>query len=169
MFFRNKSLYLFYVITGLSVLTIVWVLQYGFGFLPCPLCYYQRYPWWLLVMLGLFGWLLSSFYQEKDNERDNYRGFLLILGMAVMIFSATLAAYHAGIEWKFWAGPSTCSAINMTDPTAQGIDDFFNAAKVVRCDQAALVVAGLSLSGWNFVISFFMLAYLSFLLFAKKR
>ncbi len=120
-------------------------------------------------MLGLFGWLLSSFYQEKDSQRDNYRGFLLILGMAVMIFSATLAAYHAGIEWKWWAGPSTCSAINMTDPTAQSIDDFFNAAKVVRCDQAALVVAGLSLSGWNFVISFFMLAYLSFLLFAKKR
>ena len=158
-------LFLLYIILGLGILTSVWVLQYGFGFLPCPLCYYQRYPWWLMLFLGLIAWLLNFLYRE----RDSHRGFLLIMGIVIMLFSMMLAAYHAGVEWKFWAGPKTCSSVNMLDPLAKTVDDFFKSANVVSCDKPAVVFLGLSLSGWNFVASSLVATYLLTLLFAKKR
>ncbi|MDI9314378.1 MAG: disulfide bond formation protein B [Hydrotalea sp.] len=162
---KTPPLFLTYIVFGLGILTSVWVLQYGFGFLPCPLCYYQRYPWWLMLFLGLFSCLLNIVYRQ----RDSHRFFILTLGVFVMLFSMMLAAYHAGVEWQFWPGPKSCSSVNMLDPMAKSVDDFFNAANVVSCNKPAVVFLGLSLSGWNFVASTLVAIYLLTLLFAKKR
>ena len=73
----------------------------------------------------------------------------------VLIFaaSAVFGAYHAGVEWGFWAGPTECTgALNR----AASVEDFvkqLQTVKVVRCDSAALRILGLSLAGWNAIIS----------------
>jgi disulfide bond formation protein DsbB len=70
-----------------------------------------------------------------------------------MLCSAALGAYHAGVEWHFWAGPTDCSG-PMTDFTAQGpLLDQLRSIRVVRCDEAAWRFLGISLAGYNVLIS----------------
>ena len=72
----------------------------------------------------------------------------------LFVGGAILSLYHAGVEWKLWAGPTQCSGA-MAAPAAVG--DFLkqlNSVTVVRCDEAALEVFGLSLAAWNAVVAF---------------
>ena len=67
--------------------------------------------------------------------------------------SALFGAYHAGVEWGFWPGPSDCTG---TLEKAGSVTDFMKqlqTTKVVRCDAVAIRILGLSLAGWNAVIS----------------
>ena len=67
--------------------------------------------------------------------------------------SAIFGAYHAGVEWGFWPGPTECTGALQR---AASVTDFLKqleSVKVVRCDSAALRILGLSLAGWNAVIS----------------
>jgi disulfide bond formation protein DsbB len=78
---------------------------------------------------------------------------LLSLLALVFLVSAGLAAYHAGVEWGFWPGPSACTG-QYTAPAST--DDFLkslDAGASVRCDEAAIRVLGLSLAGWNMLAS----------------
>ena len=79
----------------------------------------------------------------------------LVTGILALIFAASvvLGAYHAGVEWGFWAGPTECTGAL---DRAASVSDFLKqleTVKVVRCDSAALRILGLSLAGWNAVIS----------------
>jgi disulfide bond formation protein DsbB len=69
----------------------------------------------------------------------------------VWIGSAVFGAYHAGVEWKFWPGPDTCGG------SLSGILPDLS-KPVVACDAAAIRILGLSLAGWNAVISLAMAA-----------
>ena len=78
-------------------------------------------------------------------------GFAL-LGL-LFVACTGLSLYHAGVEWKLWAGPTACSGA-ITAPAAVG--DFLkqlNSVTVVRCDEAALQVLGLSLATWNALVA----------------
>ena len=78
-------------------------------------------------------------------------GFLAII--AAMLVSAALGAYHAGVEWHWWPGPTDCSG-PMTDFTANGpLLNQLQSIRVVRCDEAAWRFLGLSLAGYNVLIS----------------
>ena len=77
-------------------------------------------------------------------------------------------AYHAGVEWGFWPGPTECTGAL---PRAATVEDFLKqlqTVKVVRCDSAALRILGLSLAGWNAVISVGLAALAVFGLRAKS-
>jgi disulfide bond formation protein DsbB len=70
-----------------------------------------------------------------------------------MLWNAGLAAYHAGIEWKFWSGPQDCSGpINNTGAAADLLKKLQN-IHIVRCDEAAWRFLGLSLAGYDVLIS----------------
>ena len=81
--------------------------------------------------------------------------------MVVFAYGAYLAAYHAGAEWKWWPGPTTCSGGGSSALTASSMSDLLNGAKVKppQCDKAAWVWLGLSMAGWNFLISLGLIAY----------
>ena len=71
-----------------------------------------------------------------------------------MIVSAGLGIHHAGVEWGFWAGPSDCGGA--AAPAAGNVGDFLNqlqTTRVVNCAEAAWRFLGLSLAGWNVLIS----------------
>lgn len=154
-----------FLAVGLMVLSSVWYLQYGLGYKPCHLCYFQRYPWWLIISIGLFGYLLHFLRFSSAGVRN----IILTLGLGTMLFSMGLAAYHAGVEWHWWRGPNTCTGVNLLEPLAQSVDDFFKSGNIVSCETPALIFLGLSLSGWNFIVSLVVFFYISFLLFAAKR
>ncbi len=123
-----------------------WFFQYGLGFQPCPLCYEQRYPYYFGVPLAL---LLILGESAGSRRRVLLGGLLALTGL--MLWNAVLGGYHAGIEWKWWAGPPDCSG-SFQNPGRDLIKNL-QSIRVVRCDEAAWRFLGLSLAGYNALIA----------------
>jgi disulfide bond formation protein DsbB len=123
-----------------------WIFE-AFDYLPCELCLKQRWAYYTGVPLAAVTTLAAA----AGQKRLAGAGFALLT--LVFIGSAIFGAYHAGVEWGFWPGPTDCTG-NLSK--ASSMDDFMNqlaTVKVVRCDAVAIRIMGLSLAGWNAVIS----------------
>ena len=123
-----------------------WIFEAA-GYLPCELCLKQRWAYYggvpLACLTTLAAWRGPRWLA----------GAGLILLALLFLGSAVFGAYHAGVEWGFWQGPTDCTG-NLSK--ASSMDDFMrqlNTVKVVRCDAVAIRILGLSLAGWNAVIS----------------
>jgi disulfide bond formation protein DsbB len=117
------------------------------GYVPCELCLAQRWPYYLGVPLaGLVALIAFS-----------GPAWLLPLGFSALALvfgaSAIFGAYHAGVEWRFWPGPSACTGPLQPAGSAAEFFSQLESVRVVRCDEPALKILGLSLAGWNAVIS----------------
>ncbi|MDR1828122.1 MAG: disulfide bond formation protein B [Methylobacteriaceae bacterium] len=117
--------------------------QFVLGIAPCELCYQQRYAYYGAIVLCA----AASFAPERF-----HRPVFLILAL-MFAATAVLAAYHAGVEWKFWAGPTTCAApLGAEDPFAD-LEDILNKPMALpSCSEASWRFLGLSLAGWNALI-----------------
>jgi disulfide bond formation protein DsbB len=116
------------------------------GYAPCPLCLQQRYAYYLAIPLLLLGLLCTA------RERPIPAAILFAVVAAAFLANAVLAGYHAGAEWKFWPGPDTCAAAGEPLTSGGGLLKDLETTHVVRCDEAALRILGLSLAGWNVLI-----------------
>jgi disulfide bond formation protein DsbB len=122
------------------------------GLIPCQLCYLQRQPYYLALPVALALVLLPA----PDAVR---RGGLAVLALTFLV-SAGLGAYHAGVEWGFWLGPSDCGGA--AAPAASGMGDFLKqleTMRVVSCTEAAGRFLGLSMAGWNALVSLALAAF----------
>lgn len=120
------------------------------GFAPCPLCLMQRYAYYVAIPTLFLALLLSS---------SGARGFaaaIFVLVALAFIANAGLGAYHAGAEWKFWPGPDSCSGSSLIAGSAGDLVKSLSTTRVVRCDEAAWRMFGLSFAGWSAVISLFL-------------
>jgi disulfide bond formation protein DsbB len=125
-----------------------WYFQYVLKYPPCPLCLEERLPYYIVIPLSL---LLAIAAFVRAPRALVAVGFLAII--AAMLVSVALGAYHAGVEWLWWPGPTDCSG-PITDFTAKGaLLDQLRSIRVVRCDEAAWRFLGLSLAGYNALIS----------------
>ena len=122
--------------------------QYVVGLAPCPLCYEQRYAFY--IGLGLTGLLALG---AKHGASGKVIAAGLIVLAAIMLWNAGLGVYHAGIEWKFWQGPAECSGGLAPLGGPGGLLRQLQTATVVRCDEAAWRLFGISLPGWNVLVS----------------
>ncbi len=123
-------------------------IEHVLGVKPCDLCLTQRIPYYAGVPLALgVAWLA---FGRPSGALP--RAGLALLGLLFLV-SAGLGAYHAGVEFGWWPGPSGCTgAIAMP----AGMGDFLKqleTVRVVRCDEVAFRVFGLSLAAWNAIIS----------------
>lgn len=126
------------------------VFEHVFGYVPCKLCLIQRNPYYIGIPLGLLAALLPARYT---------RAGLSLLAL-VFLVSAGLGAYHSGVEWGFVAGPSDCGG--GSGAGAGNVGDFLNqlqTTRVVSCTEAAWRFLGLSLAGWNLLISLALAAF----------
>jgi disulfide bond formation protein DsbB len=142
----------------------VWYFQYVLKLPPCPLCLEERLPYHIVVPLSL---LLAIAAIVRAPRALIVVGFLAIV--AAMLASAALGAYHAGVEWRWWPGPTDCSG-PITDFTAKGpLLGQLQSIHVVRCDEAAWRFLGLSLAGYNVLISLALAAIAALGLAAHKE
>lgn len=123
-----------------------YVSEYGFGLFPCEMCWWQRWPHFAAVGLALASFLLPP---KK-----------LWVALAALAISASgfIGAFHAGVEYHWWDGITNCT----------GTPDPF-ALNVVRCDEAAWRFLGISLAGWNALLSIGSAIAIWVLLLAKER
>jgi disulfide bond formation protein DsbB len=133
---------------GAAAILGAYFFEYVVKLAPCPLCLEQRVPYYLAIPLALV--VLVAAVAKAPR-------WVLLTGLAViaaaMLWNAGLGTYHAGIEWKWWAGPQGCAG-PLSDLGAGGnlLQQLEN-INVVRCDEAAWRFLGLSLAGWNVLIS----------------
>ena len=127
-------------IGGALASQVVWGLQ------PCKLCLWQRWPFYLGLPLAALTALVPAGTRRRR---------LGLAGLALLFLASVgLGGFHAGVEWGWWAGPSDCGGAAMSE--AASVDDFLSVlqrTRVVSCTDAAIRVLGLSLAGWNAVIS----------------
>ena len=114
---------LFIFIVSVCVVIFVHYLEY-IGFTPCQLCIYQRWPWYLIIFLSL----ISIFYNKKVYPYNKFIIFMIFVG------SAAYAGWHAGIEWAFWEGPTTCATgTNKIESHNNLLENIQNIQSFVSC------------------------------------
>ncbi|MGB5184849.1 MAG: disulfide bond formation protein B [Xanthobacteraceae bacterium] len=135
-------------VLSLTTLAGAWFFEYVLKLAPCPLCLEQRIPYHVIVPLSL---LLGIAALARAPRK------LLLVGFAAIAIAAgcnvVLGIYHAGVEWHWWAGPADCSGPLTDLRTGGSLLDQLHAVHVVRCDEAAWRFLGLSLAGYNVLIS----------------
>lgn len=125
------------LLTPAALLGGALVSQYLFGLPPCEMCWWQRYPHGAALVLGLAAFVLRS-------------DWLVRLAALAILVSGAIGGYHAGVEYGWWEGLTRCAtgALANGDPLASIMN-----APVIRCDVAPWSLWGISLAGWNFLIS----------------
>jgi disulfide bond formation protein DsbB len=125
-----------------------WFFQYQLGYAPCPLCYQQRIPYYFAIPLGLLLGVIAIYGSRKQLLR--YGLYLLAL---VLMVSAGMGVYHAGVEWGFWQGPTSCAASAPSSAPIGNILESLGKVRAVPCNEAAWRLFGISLAGYNALIS----------------
>ena len=148
-----------------ATLAGAWFFQLVLDIRPCPLCLEQRYAYYLAVPLAL----LVAFVASRDAPRPVLLAGLALLALAALA-NAWLGGYHAGVEWKFWQGPTDCSGPIVDLGSAGNLLQRLETEKVIRCDEVQWRFLGLSLAGYNVLISLLMaaVALWGFVASAKK-
>jgi disulfide bond formation protein DsbB len=131
---------------SLAILAAVWIFQ-ALGYQPCELCLTERYAFYAAAPLAAVTAVLAS----RSTRGLARAGFALLA--AAFVANAALAAYHVGVEYHWWAGPSACTGGLTGSVDVNNLVKALNSVKVVRCDEVQLRIAGLSLAGWNVLAS----------------
>ncbi len=146
---------------GAATLVGAWVFEYGFNIRPCPLCLQQRYGYYFTIP---FAALLAYFAPRGLARPLVLAGFALII--TVMAANGALGVYHSGIEWGWWKGAAECSGGIGDLGGGNLLEELRNTSvKVVRCDEVQWRFLGLSLAGYNALIS----ALMALIAFAGMR
>lgn len=135
-------------------ISAAWIFELVFGYVPCKLCLWQRWPYYLGIPL-----IVLALLSMNDGRLGLARG---LAGLVALTFAVSLGlgVYHAGVEWKFWAGPADCGGrIFSGPPSVQDFAKSLESARVVSCTDAPWRLLWLSFAGWNALISAVLTAF----------
>ncbi len=141
-----------------TLLAGAFLFEYVGDMAPCSLCIWQRW-----AHVAVIGCALFSLGFGKDMPNRLRVG--LVITMIAALSSVSIAGYHAGVEWQLWAGPGGCTAALNSGADSADLVDSLLATPVVRCDDVPWSLFGLSMAGWNMLLSvdIMALAILSFI------
>ena len=137
----KKQLITLASLSSMAVILAAYYFEYIVGLFPCRLCYWQRYPHFVNILILP----LIYFFPIRS---------LIFIGMGSMLASTALAFFHVGVEQKYWQGPNSCSYASIEGLTTDQLLDKIMSAPIVRCDEIAWELMGISMAGWNILISF---------------
>lgn len=133
---------------GSAGLLIAALMFQAAGYAPCDLCILQRWPHLVAALIAAATWFLHL-----------PRRLMAVLGAATAMVAVGLAFYHTGVEQKWWPGPADCTgAGNIRTMSVQDLVAQIQAAPVVRCDDIAFSLFGVSMAGWNALASSVLVA-----------
>ncbi|WGM39014.1 disulfide bond formation protein B [Caulobacter sp. NIBR1757] len=153
------------LLSALLMLAIAHGFEAFLGLMPCTLCLKAREVYWVAAAVAV----VAIVVRRTPWARRTAPWFDLALGL-IFLFGAGLAFYHSGVEWKWWPGPTTCSGGGGgAGSSAAGVSDLLAGghAKAPRCDEVLWSFLGLSMAGWNIVVSL-KLAVWSFIAAANE-
>jgi len=132
-----------WIVTALAfaALCVAWLAQYAFGLAPCELCYWQRYAYWVVIAFGLIATVFG--------RRPKTRKFWLTLTGLALLGVAGISIFHVGVEQGWWKGTSACVGVSTVGMTPEQAAEAIMNAPVVRCDEPAFVLFGISMAGYD--------------------
>ncbi|ESW61158.1 MAG: dihydroneopterin aldolase [Rhodobacter sp. CACIA14H1] len=128
-----------------ALLAGAFAFQYLGGLAPCQLCLWQRWPHAAAILAGLLALVIT---------RGTPGRLLPLLGALAALASAGIGVFHVGVEEKWWEGLASCTAGSISGiSTADLLDPNVDVGAVVRCDEIAWQMFGISMAGWNVILS----------------
>ena len=134
--------------------------QYLGGLHPCEMCYWQRWPHGAAIVLAALAFTASA-----SSGRSRLLTLLAALAIAV---SGVIGVYHAGVELGIFEGITTCTAV-ATGGTTEELLRQITQATIIRCDQVQFSFLGISMAGWNAILSLGGAAVVLWLLAKARR
>jgi len=125
---------------SIAVLCSAFFFEYVLGYSACKMCIWQRWPHLLAVLIGLI--ILATRLK-----------ILSIFGALSALTTAGIGFYHAGVEYRLWSGPSSCTSNINTEISASDLLNQILDAPIVRCDDVVWDLFGISMAGWNGILS----------------
>ncbi len=122
-----------------------YISQYGFGLYPCEMCWWQRYPHFVALAFG------GLAVMQMLRGQGGARAFAMLAAASVAV-SGLIGGFHAGVEYGWWEGVTACTSAVTPEPGESYLDAIMR-APIVRCDVAPWEMFGVSLAGYNFLIS----------------
>jgi disulfide bond formation protein DsbB len=116
--------------------------QYIGGLFPCEMCWWQRWPHFAAVAIAGLAFVVGN---------AGYRRALVALAALAIATSGAIGGFHAGVEYGWWEGLTACTS--MVSGTGDDLLKSIMGAPLVRCDVAPWTLAGISLAGYNFLLS----------------
>lgn len=128
-----------------AVLASAYAFQHLGGLQPCVLCLYQRWPWWIALGLCVAAVLLRG--------RGKAPTALAALASLTILVGAGIAVFHVGVEQQWWPGLASCGGVSGAPLTLEALKQQILNAPVVRCDEVAWSLFGISMAGYNALVS----------------
>jgi disulfide bond formation protein DsbB len=140
------------LIVSVAMLATAHVFE-NMGYAPCTLCLRQREVYWTAIIVAV---LALAFARGKGAKVAWAFDALLAL---VFLYGAGLAAFHSGVEFKWWPGPAECASTGAA-ASAEALDALLNGAKIrpPACDEPNWWFLGLTMANWNTLVSLGLVA-----------
>ncbi|WP_276714586.1 disulfide bond formation protein B [Pseudooceanicola nitratireducens] len=130
---------------SLALLLGAFAFQHIGGLAPCKLCLWQRWPHAAAIAIGALALALGN-------------RVLAWLGALAALATVGIGIFHTGVERGWWEGPSTCTSSGMGNLSADELFDKIMNAPLIRCDEVAWSMLGLSMASWNAIIALVLAA-----------
>ena len=128
-----------------ALLAGAWGSQLIGHLVPCEMCHWQRWPHYAALGIAALAFVVPG--------RGAQRGLVLLATIAIAI-SGAIGVAHAGVEYHWWQGFTACtSTVVGSGGTAEEMLARIMAAPIVRCDVAQWTLFGVSLAGFNAILS----------------
>ena len=157
----EQNLLIFLLSSSILALVLVYISQYFFGLLPCQLCFWQRKPFFAIIILSM---LFLSIPQLKK-----YQNWGIKIVVLLLLVNSFIAFYHFGVEQKWFLGLESCSSFALDANNIEELRLALENTKAVRCDIPQFVFLGLSMAGWNFIYCLFLACFTIFALLIKLK
>ena len=143
MFFRLEpaQTLIIVLLASVTALAAAFVSQYIFDLQPCVLCIYQRWPYVVVIAVAIVALALKGRYA---------RTALVFCALALLV-DAGIAGFHVGVEQGWWQGTTSCAGSVGSARSVAELRKQLMAAPVVRCEDPAFVLFGISMAGYNFL------------------
>ncbi len=142
----SRKFLIFATLGSLSLLLGAFAFQHLGGLPPCKMCIWQRWPHLAAIIIGA---LAIGF----DKPR------LALLGALAALTTGLIGFYHVGVEQKWWDGPNSCTSSGNLGLSPEDLLDKIMAAPVVRCDEIPWDLFGISMAGWNGILSLIFVVF----------
>jgi disulfide bond formation protein DsbB len=152
---RPRLAFALLLAAAVAILGTAFAFQFIGGLAPCVLCLWQRYPYAIVIGLAGTGFGLT----RMAGQSAAVLAVLMFLIALAMVIDAGIAAFHVGVEQHWWRGTSGCTGTTGAATTAAELARQLKATPVVRCDEVAWSLAGISIAGYNFVAALGMAAF----------
>ena len=119
--------------------------EYVVGLAPCEMCWWQRYPHMVAIAAGLIA--VAALGHQKVAL------WFALVAITALAVTAGIGVFHVGIEHHWWAGPQACTGTIPRGLSIEQLRKYLLGAKMIRCDEPAWIFLGVSMAGWNAILS----------------